>query len=150
MSKLRKNTKYGYFIAPKTTIYRFWQFIPTNNQFLWVFFQFKQVLRQYDVIWRYNWRHLTSFYFKITKKTQNTEILLSQRPQYIDFDSLYPKITDFFGYFYDSSRFWHNTTSCDVIIDVIWRRFRSKLLNQKHKIRRFYCPKDYNMSTLTD
>ena len=63
--------KYGYFFYPKTTIYRFWQFIPTNNRFLWVFLRFKQVLTQYDVIWHHNWRHLTSFYVKITGKTIN-------------------------------------------------------------------------------
>ena len=90
----------------------------------------------FDPIRRHMTSQLTSFDVVLCqnywKNKNKNDILLHQRPQYTDFHRLNPLTKQFFGYFSNSSRFWHNTTLYDVIIGVIWRRFMSKLLGNTH------------------
>ena len=137
-------------IPLETIIYWFFYVLPTNNRFLCVFLRFRQVLTQYDVIWHHNWRHLTSIYVKITGKTQKTDIFMPQRPQYIDFDRLNSLTKQFFWVF-----IFFQFKQVLTQYDVIWRHNCRHLtsfyvkITKKHKIRRFYCPKDHNISILT-
>ena len=66
---------------------------------------------------------MKSFHVKITRKTQ---ILRFPCPKDHNISIFQVKKTNnFFGYLFDSGKFWHDITWNDLIIDVIWRHFLS-------------------------
>ena len=75
MSKLLKNTKYGIFLPQRPQNIDFDSLYPQITDFFGPFYDSDTFFTQYDVMWHHNWRHLISFFVKITVKAQNPEIL---------------------------------------------------------------------------